>query len=116
MMIDEPSVQIVPPSPSPGPDVADGEVFVTAPVPVENDVPVVDGEIPAPDPTAPVVMTPEDVAQFVQGPFTVNADGTIDCRIFHPRYGFIPFTASPNDPDFHGRAIHEILADQLGVA
>jgi hypothetical protein len=34
-----------------------------------------------------------------------NAYGTIDCEINHPDYGWIPFTASPNDPDQLGKDI-----------
>lgn len=36
--------------------------------------------------------------------FTV--DGRIDCEIEHPVYGWIPFTADPNDVEQHGREIH----------
>lgn len=35
-----------------------------------------------------------------------NIYGTIDVEIEHPKYGWIPFTASPNDPEAHGRAIY----------
>lgn len=35
-----------------------------------------------------------------------NAQGTIDCEIEHPVYGWIPFTASPNDSEAHGREIY----------
>ena len=35
-----------------------------------------------------------------------NQFGTIDCEINHPEYGWIPFTASPDDPEEHGRALH----------
>jgi hypothetical protein len=38
-----------------------------------------------------------------------NADGTIDCEINHPQFGWIPFTASPEDPERHGREIFEAL-------
>lgn len=34
-----------------------------------------------------------------------NSDGTIDCEIEHPEFGWIPFTASQNDPEQHGRDI-----------
>ena len=38
-------------------------------------------------------------------------DGRIDCEIEHPTYGWIPFTADPNDVEEHGRLIHaEALA------
>lgn len=37
---------------------------------------------------------------------TYNRFGTIDCEIEHPQFGWIPFTASPADPEEHGRAIY----------
>ncbi len=39
-------------------------------------------------------------------------DGRIDCEIAHPVYGWIPFTADPNDVEEHGREIFaKIVAD-----
>lgn len=35
-----------------------------------------------------------------------NMHGTIDVEIEHPKYGWIPFTADPNDPVEYGRQIH----------
>lgn len=35
-----------------------------------------------------------------------NADGSIDCEIEHPQYGWVPFTARADDVEAHGRAIH----------
>ena len=35
----------------------------------------------------------------------LTASGTIDMEINHPVYGPIPFTASPDDPDEHGRLL-----------
>lgn len=35
-----------------------------------------------------------------------NAAGTIDCEIEHPTYGWIPFTADPNDPLDYGRNVY----------
>lgn len=32
-------------------------------------------------------------------------DGTYDCEIEHPVFGWIPFTANINDVEAHGRAI-----------
>lgn len=37
-----------------------------------------------------------------------TADGRIDVELNHPAYGWIPFTADPNDPESFGRAIHEL--------
>ena len=34
-----------------------------------------------------------------------NASGTIDMEINHPVHGPIPFTASPDDPEEHGRLL-----------
>lgn len=34
----------------------------------------------------------------------------IDCEIEHPQYGWIPFTASPNDVEQHGREIFAQLS------
>lgn len=34
-----------------------------------------------------------------------NAVGTIDCEVEHPVHGWIPFTASPDDAEQHGRDI-----------
>lgn len=44
-----------------------------------------------------------------------NAFGTIDCEINHPVHGWIPFTASPDDPADHGKAIYA-AASQMKVA
>lgn len=37
---------------------------------------------------------------------TYNSHGTIDCEIEHPQFGWIPFTADPNDSEQIGREIH----------
>ena len=36
-----------------------------------------------------------------------NANGTIDCEIEHPQFGWIPFTANADDVEEHGRLIFE---------
>ena len=44
-----------------------------------------------------------------------NAFGTIDCEINHPTFGWIPFTASPDDDEELGRQIHaDILSGKAG--
>lgn len=35
-----------------------------------------------------------------------NGVGSIDCEIDHPEHGWIPFTASPDDVEQHGRDIY----------
>jgi hypothetical protein len=40
---------------------------------------------------------------------TYTSDGRIDCEIEHPQYGWIPFTADPDDPEKHGRDIFAAL-------
>jgi hypothetical protein len=42
-----------------------------------------------------------------------NENGTIDCEIEHPKYGWIPFTASVDDPEQHGKDIHAELLSNL---
>lgn len=37
-----------------------------------------------------------------------TADGRIDCEVDHPAFGWIPFTADPDDPEEEGRAIHAL--------
>jgi hypothetical protein len=39
-----------------------------------------------------------------------NSFGTIDCEIEHPVFGWIPFTADPNDVESHGQAIFNAAA------
>lgn len=41
-----------------------------------------------------------------------NQDGTIDCIWHHPVHGDIPYTASPEDVELHGRMIYEFLKDK----
>ena len=40
---------------------------------------------------------------FRNAQFTVS--GTVDCEIEHPKYGWIPFTASPDDAEPLGKQI-----------
>ena len=43
-------------------------------------------------------------------------DGSIDCELNHPFYGWIPFTATTSDPHAYGRNIHaKLLAELEGV-
>jgi hypothetical protein len=44
-----------------------------------------------------------------------TADNRIDCEIEHPDFGWIPFTADPNDVEPHGRDIYA-AALQMGPA
>lgn len=39
-----------------------------------------------------------------------NELGGIDCEIEHPVYGWIPFAASANDPEEHGRDWYAVLS------
>lgn len=38
-----------------------------------------------------------------------NINGTIDCEINHPVFGWIPFTANQDDPEPLGREIHAAI-------
>lgn len=42
-----------------------------------------------------------------------NADGTIDCELSYPDLdmAWVPFTASPDDPEEFGRSIYQMLID-----
>lgn len=53
--------------------------------------------------------------QFCKNP-KYNSYGTIDCEINHPVYGWITFTASPDDVEEHGRALFaELVAGTHGA-
>jgi hypothetical protein len=45
-----------------------------------------------------------------------TADGRIDCEVEHPVYGWIPFTADPNDVESHGREIFTKILEDGSVA
>lgn len=45
-----------------------------------------------------------------------NALGTIDCEIEHPVFGWIPFTASPDDVEETGRDLYVQLLTAGGIA
>ena len=38
-----------------------------------------------------------------------NSMGSIDCEINHSKYGWVPFTASPEDPEEHGRLLYDAI-------
>jgi hypothetical protein len=44
-----------------------------------------------------------------------NELGGIDCEIEHPDYGWIPFTASKDDAEAHGREIFEAVKDSASA-
>ena len=44
-----------------------------------------------------------------------NTDNTIDREMEHPVYGWIPFTASPDDVEHHGRQIYAQAVAQGGI-
>lgn len=39
-----------------------------------------------------------------------TATGDIDCEVAHPVFGWIPFTASANDVEAHGRELFRIIS------
>ena len=41
-----------------------------------------------------------------------NKDGTIDCEINHPVFGWIPFTATSYDTEEHGQEIFRLLTER----
>lgn len=45
-----------------------------------------------------------------------NSLGTIDCELEHPTYGWIPFTASPDDTEELGRSVYTTaMAGEYGA-
>ena len=40
-----------------------------------------------------------------------NSQGTVDCEINHPTYGWIPFTASPDDGEEFGKNLYKELKE-----
>lgn len=40
-----------------------------------------------------------------------NNVGTIDCELEHPIFGWIPFTANPNDVEEHGRYLYQQIVN-----
>lgn len=44
-----------------------------------------------------------------------NAYGTIDCEIDHPKFGWIPFTASPDDCEQRGKDIYNALIESGNI-
>ena len=51
--------------------------------------------------------------QLVKNPKD-NGSGSYDCEIYHLQHGWIPFTASADDSEQHGRDIHALI--QSGAA
>jgi capsid protein len=47
---------------------------------------------------------------------TYNQHGTVDCEIEHPVYGWVPFTADPNDINADGRSLHAAIVETGGIA
>ena len=49
--------------------------------------------------------------EYAKDPVWANAEHTmIDCEINHPTYGWIPFTASLDDVEAHGREVFTALS------
>lgn len=45
-----------------------------------------------------------------------NDVGTIDCEIEHPKLGWVPFTANPEDSEQHGRDIYDYIIKNMDIA
>lgn len=45
-----------------------------------------------------------------------NRFNTIDCEIDHPKFGWSPFTASPNDPEEHGRELYHRIKEDGNIS
>lgn len=56
----------------------------------------------------------EDFVMEAKSP-KYNDSGTIDLEVNHPDYGWIPFTANPNDEEEHGRDLYaRAVAGEFG--
>jgi hypothetical protein len=44
-----------------------------------------------------------------------NSQGTIDCEVEHPDFGWIPFTASSNDVEPFGKEVFDLLKDTAAM-
>jgi hypothetical protein len=42
-----------------------------------------------------------------------EGNGYIDCEINHPKFGWIPFTARPDDVELHGREIYAFAKKKI---
>jgi hypothetical protein len=47
---------------------------------------------------------------------TYTVTGEIDCEINHPHFGWIPFTASPDDIEAHGKALFSKILSAGNIA
>lgn len=45
-----------------------------------------------------------------------TVDGRINCEVNHPEFGWVPFTADPNDVAAHGRAIFSKITEAGDIA
>jgi hypothetical protein len=72
------------------------------------------GGPPVRKPIASHVVFKDFIMQYKNPTFTET--GAIDCDINHPAHGWIPFTASPDDPEKHGRDLHKAILAAGGVA
>lgn len=45
-----------------------------------------------------------------------NADGSIDCEVYHSELGWLPFTASAQDSDSFGQQVWLSVKDRLDIA
>lgn len=55
-------------------------------------------------------MTKDELDAIVTGPFTRNADGSIDC-MFVMDGMYLPFTASASDPEGYGVDLYEAIVE-----
>ena len=51
------------------------------------------------------------MADSYRGPYQFTEDGAIDCEVLHPDLGWVPFTASKDDPEPHGAALFNTLIE-----
>lgn len=68
---------------------------------------------PIATPVARATRVPQKALPPVDYRNPVRNGDVIDCEINHPVYGWVPFTASPEDPEQHGRDLFALMDKEL---
>lgn len=74
-----------------------------------NNDPVHQAFVPPPEPPPPPEAPPPYVYEVRN--LTQFKDGIVDCEIIHPTYGWIPFSAHPDDPEPATLAVFEYIEE-----
>lgn len=61
----------------------------------------------------PLETTPQSIYETMAIRNVIANGSLYDCEIEHPKYGWIPFTASADDPEVEARTIYERIVAEL---